>query len=183
MEVEVKGTKGKSISDLCPAERQVISAIQLHLEKFQLSKNSSEPASKQIKDATMEIFQKSSWRHPFLFDTSVSDVFPKTNYQIDAVLDAPASECKHNHRFLVEHCFDNRQAIGTNLLKFELAASIFENNLNSSALPILICADKTSLKSFGWDGSIASSEEYENAIRSAYSQVIKTAPVLMVIRN
>lgn len=183
MEVEVKRTKGKSLSDLCPTEKQVISAIQSHLENIQLSKNSTEPASKQIKDATMEIFQKSAWRHPFLFDTTVSDVFPKTNYQIDAVLDSPSSECSHNHRFLVEHCFDNRQAIGTNLLKFELATSIFENSLSSKALPILICADKISLKSFGWDGSIASSEEYENAIRSAYSQIIKTAPVLIVIRN
>jgi hypothetical protein len=183
MEVEVKVTKGKSLSDLCPAERQVVSDIQLHLENLQLDKNSSDPASKQIKDATLEIFQNSAWRHPFLFDTSVSDVFPKTNYQIDAVMDLPHETCHHKHRFLVEHCFDNRQAIGTNLLKFELASSIFEQNLNASALPILICADKPSLKSFGWDGSIASSEEYENAIRSAYSQIIKVAPVLVVIRN
>ena len=183
MEVEVKITKGRDLSSLCSAEQEVISSIKSQLENLDLNKNSVDPASKQIKDTTMEIFKKSEWRHPFLFDTSVSDVYPKTNYQIDAVMDKKSELCNHNHRFLVEHCFDNRQAIGTNLLKFELASSIFENTLNSNALPILICADKASLKSFGWDGSIASSEEYENAIRSAYSQIIKTAPVLLVIRN
>ena len=183
MEVEVKVTKGKNLSDFCQSERNLISAIQQHLEGLQLEKNSIEPASKQIKDATLKIFETTGWRHPFLFDTSVSDAYPKTNYQIDAVLDSNSEICTHNHRFLVEHCFDNRQAIGTNLLKFELASSIYQHNPNSSALPILICADKISLKAFGWDGSIASSEEYENAIRSAYSQIIKTAPVLIVIRN
>jgi hypothetical protein len=183
MEIEVRTTKGKILSELCPVETEVLRQLKSDLESIFVSKNTAVSASKQIKDATGLVFSSGNWRQPFQFDTDVSDVFPVTNYQLDAALDTEKEKCGHRHRILVEHCFDNRQAIGTNLLKFQLASSIYENTLNSVALPILICADKPSLKSLGWDGSIGSSEEYENAIRGPYKSTLTVSPILLVIRN
>ena len=183
MEIEVRTTKGKTLDDYCPVETRLIRQLESDLTRVLVTKNSVESASRQIKDATGLIFSSGNWRHPFQFDTDVSDVFPTTNYQLDAALDTELEECGHRHRILVEHCFDNRQAIGTNLLKFQLASSIYESAINSIALPIIICADKISLKTLGWDGSIGSSEEYENAIRGPYKTTLTVFPVLLVIRK
>ena len=168
MEVEVRTNKDKSVDSFCLVEQHRIMGLKGNLEKIIVAKNSKDSPSKQIKDATEEIFRNGGdWRQPFQFD----------------MIDEISADCEHSHRILVEQCFDNRQAIGTNLLKFQLASSLFENHLKHTALSIIICADRHSLKLFGWDGSIASSEEYEAALRGPYANIITANVVLMVIRD
>ena len=184
MEVEVRTNKDKSVDSFCLVEQHRIMGLKGNLEKIIVAKNSKDSPSRQIKDATEEIFRNGGdWRQPFQFDSSVSSIYPLSNYKLDAMIDESSTNCEHIHRVLVEQCFDNRQAIGTNLLKFQLASSLFESGLKHIALSIIICADRHSLKLFGWDGSIASSEEYEAALRGPYSKIITTTPILMVIRD
>lgn len=183
MEVEVRHTQGKNQTDLCAYELNQIAELKKSIEGINVEKSVVDSPSKQIREATAELFKQGEWRQSFQFDTTVSDIYPATNYQLDAVLDYPNLDCGHSHRIFVEQCFDNRQAIGTNLLKFELAKSIYERSLDFKSLSLIICADKACLKKFGWDGSIASSEEYENALRGAYNSILKINPVLLVIRN
>lgn len=184
MEVEVRTTKDRLIDSLCLVEQRRITGLKLALEQIVVALESKDSPSKQIKNATGEIFQQGGdWRQPFQIDTNVSSIYPLSNYKLDAMIDESPANCEHFHRALVEQCFDNRQAIGTNLLKFQLATSLFEARLNHITLSIIICADRHSLKLFGWDGSIASSEEYEAALRGPYAKIITTAPILMVIRD
>ena len=184
MEVEVRTNKDKSVDSFCLVEQHRIMGLKGNLEKIIVAKNSKDSPSKQIKDATEEIFRNGGdWRQPFQFDSSVSSIYPLSNYRLDAMIDEISADCEHSHRILVEQCFDNRQAIGTNLLKFQLASSLFENHLKHTALSIITCADRHSLKLFGWDGSIASSEEYEAALRGPYANIITANVVLMVIRD
>jgi len=183
MEIEVRTTRGKPITDMCPVELVFIDKLTEILKQVTLTKNSSEPLTKQIKSATEILFSSPNGRIGFKFDGTIPDEYTITNYLIDGVADLDSNSCSHKHRFLVEFCFDNRQAIGTNLLKFELASSIYEEKINQKAMCFLICADKSSIKKLGWDGGVGSSEEYENALRGPYSKLFHSAPVLVVIRN
>jgi hypothetical protein len=119
-----------------------------------------------------------------VFDSRVPSSINSANYRIDAVLDSEVTlECNHRHRIYLEICFDNRQAIGTNLLKFHAASEIFNIEPNRKSLAILVCADNRTLKKHNWDSSAASSEEYEFAIRTPYSTVITEMPLLLTLRD
>ena len=97
-------------------------------------------------------------------------------------MDQITNPCGHKHRFFSEFCFDNRQAIGTNLLKFQVAAANSRFH-GYSPLGFLICADGFSIKNYGWDGGVASYQEYDHAIRIPYKNILNEPPILISIRS
>jgi hypothetical protein len=78
--------------------------------------------------------------------------------------------------------FDNRQAIGTNLMKFEIAS---RNSVIGGRSPICIgiCAEESKIRKLGWDGAAASSQEYLEAINGAYSSVLTNPPLIFSIEK
>lgn len=161
----------------------IANEIVTHLESTQISPISNIATSKQIRDAVAEYMKKGSWIPDFKFNSSIPDSEPNTNYRIDFIKDIAEPSDKQIMRILFEACFDNRQAIGTNVLKFELATRVFERHENRKAIPIMLVADKRSLKKYGWDGSIGSFEEYELALRDPYSDLLSINPIFLVVRD
>jgi hypothetical protein len=173
-----------SSSNLCANELSLLSAFDDYLSGQIIDKTSVSPPSVQVKVIVKSFFRTQGWHQKFLFDGTIPNSINRANYTLDGIKDDPeTSQCPHRHRTFVELCFDNRQAIGTNLLKFQVAVAKFEEKEATRGLPLLICADRRSLREFGWDNSAASSEEYEFAIRNPYRAFIARPPVLLVIRD
>jgi hypothetical protein len=81
----------------------------------------------------------------------------------------------------MELAFDNRQAIGTNLLKLEVAATAAQNSAQIG-FGILVCPGDNILKVRGWDGAVGTSSEYESAIRDGYQDILSSNRALLVVR-
>jgi hypothetical protein len=166
---------------LCGVEHRVLASFREHLQSFEV--DSSSRVSAQLRKHVKNYFLENSWIMNYKFATDVPEDLSDVNYRFDGILDLQDTACQHRHRFLIEICFDNRQSIGTNLLKFELAAKSFESSSNRKAHGFMLCADRRALRKFGWDESAGSSEEYEVALRGPYGEIMKHQPTLLVIRT
>jgi hypothetical protein len=171
---------GRDKNQLCVQVTNRLDSLRNSLEQVVIHNSVSESPSKQVKTHMLHQLLSEDWRPQFKVNREVSENYPLANYTLDAIKDFSSSECTHVHRFLVEFCFDNRQAIGTNLLKFEIASTSGSSS-NVEPMPVLICADSAALRHFGWDGSIASADEYEHAIRVAYKSVIKNPAIILAL--
>jgi hypothetical protein len=126
--------------------------------------------------------KESGWQANFLAFTNVSASVPKKNYIVDFVFDFEMDTCPNKHRVVLEVCFDNRQAIGTNLLKLDKAVSDFVSKQGREAEAILVCADRRTLDFGGWDSGVADEEEYQIALSQGYKSYLKAPISLMVLR-
>lgn len=71
---------------------------------------------------------------------------------------------------------DNREAIGTTLLKLEMANR--GNKTLGESLSVGIALEKN-LRNAGWDGAVGTFDEYEHAIISTYADFLTTGHVLL----
>lgn len=132
-------------------------------EEIQQS-NSSSPAFKWVK-------------HSIFSDRSLKKA--SAGYLIDA-----RAECLQNcgsfHQVNIVICLNNREAIGTNFLKLEVAAVQEIRNHQNQALTdknvlgLLITLDREMLDFGGWDSAYADSTEYVLAYNLAYNSVVKS---------
>lgn len=76
--------------------------------------------------------------------------------------------------------FDNRQAIGTNLLKFEVGHQAFIGN-NKDVVSVGICISEEAKIQYGWDSSVATFDEYSGALTMQYSNVLKSLVLLVEV--
>lgn len=181
MRVEVRNLRN---TELCKCENSELLALVSYLNDQSFDVSSAIPASGQIKAQLNDYFEQNNWSEKFVFDGNIPKTINRANFTLDGIKDlAQEIACEYKHRFFLEACFDNRQAIGTNLLKFVTAQNKYEEKASCRGLAFLICGDKRTLKNLGWDGSIGSSEEYEFALRNPYQQILKYAPILLVLRG
>lgn len=175
-------TTGREKEESCQIVADTIKALQSSLEAVIIEKSVDSSASKQLKNYMFDQLISDGWRPQFKISKNVSEAYPLANYILDAMHDFASDKCDHIHRFLLEFCFDNRQAIGSNILKFEVASKAARES-NYFPVPILVCADAEALKLFGWDGSIAGASEYEYALRVVYREIVNFPPVVLALRN
>lgn len=181
MRIEERIT-GRDAEVLCQIVKESIKTLQASLEAVIIETSTDTSASKQVKDHMFNQLVMDGWRPRFKIDKNISELYPIANYILDAMQDFSSDDCNHIHRLLVEFCFDNRQAIGSNILKFEVASrSALESNVHP--VPILICADPEALKHFGWDASIANANEYEYAVRDVYRKIIQHPPIILALHS
>jgi hypothetical protein len=166
---------------LCGVEHRIVASFRDHLQSFEIDVMTK--VSGQLRRHVKDFFTTNAWITNYKFANDVPEDLSDVNYRFDGILDILENECAHRHRFFIEICFDNRQSIGTNLLKFELATKNFETNSERKSLGIMLCADRSALRKFGWDESAASSEEYEVALRGPYGGIMIHQPTLLVIRG
>ena len=109
-------------------------------------------------------------------------------FQIDAKYNC-GGKCGSQHLINLVVCLNNREAIGTNFLKLEVAAlgdlrnSKIENFVDENTLGILISLDSDLLIAGNWDNSYADSSEYTSAFRKYYRQIIKANIVQLRIHK
>ena len=170
---------GSLDSTACPKEIQIVGEIKALLEAGTLDKAKAGKPTDRVEDFLADYLDSHNWHEEWLIDNSVAHNDYAYN-KIDWYLDASSCECGNKHRFFLEFFFDNRQAIGSNLLKFEIATQNAKVN-GIKTLPIAICGSKEALTKFGWDGGVGSKEEYRAAIAGPYSSVIKNPPLLFSV--
>lgn len=97
--------------------------------------------------------------------------------------------CGSIHRMNIVLCLNNREAIGSNFLKLEIAAyeqiryaekiAIYEENI----LGVLLTLDTAVLESGNWDNSYANANEYTFAFKHAYRVNLKSNLTSMQIHS
>jgi hypothetical protein len=175
-------TTGPEREESCQIVTDTIRTLRTSLEAVVIERLANSSASKQLKDYMLNQLISGGWRPQFKISKNVSEAYPLANYVIDVMRDFSSSDCGHIHRFFLEFCFDNRQAIGSNILKFEIASrTSIESDFHP--VPILVCAENDALRHFGWDGSIASASEYEYALRAVYRLLTLFPPTILALRN
>lgn len=151
-----------------------------NLNKYQF--DGSRPPSEIVRRRIDDEFRTRNWDLSVLVAPRFPQSIPRQNVTIDWCTTTRQSGCDSRHLLSIEICFDNRQAIGTNLLKMELANREFERSAPGETLGLLIVADRQTLRDGRWDNSAGSAEEYEVALTSAYSELITTPIGLLVLR-
>lgn len=182
MEIEVKEVPKGRLDSICDVEKAEIKRIKDLFSTIKLEEQLG-PSTKQIETKLLPILKENGWELNFKFDSSTASIFPTANYTLDAIKNISDDKCSHKHRFLLELCFDNRQAIGTNLLKFQAATRKFETEASNKAISILVCGERSALVSLNWDGGVASHSEYENALRTVYKDLFNFNLAYLVVRG
>lgn len=104
--------------------------------------------------------------------------FPSSHVQVDFQKEFFLQESSRKLQVTLEIFGDNRQALASNLLKLELAGRNFAKFGASVGIGVCI-GDR--LKKLGWDGSTATSDEYEFGLIHTYSRFIQTPIVLVSV--
>ena len=166
---------------LCAPASLIVGETLTSLRKEKIYETNRTGLTQQLKNLFGPILQNNGWKQNFPIDSSVSSN-DYASFFIDFYLDTSSESCGHGHRFLLQFMFDNRQAIGTNLLKFDIAsrnAALHERQTTSIAL----CVEKSRVRQLGWDGSAASAQEYIDAVLGPYNKVLTNIPVIFAIDN
>lgn len=125
----------------------------------------------------------SVWNWKFLGIDAIPDGLFNENYVLDLMSDKNFGNCNQRHRLLVELCFDNRQAIGTNVFKLQVAAQQFQARTGGKAYCLIVCGDRKALKKGQWDSGVGDEEEYQIAISTGYREFLTSPFSLLVLRN
>lgn len=169
-------------TSLCAPSQVILNELKGELQRIEVSPgNSSGGMSKRLSASLQSFFESSGWTSMWPIDKSV----PYDSYAsffIDYQLDKDDTACGHMHRYFLQLMFDNRQAIGTNLLKFEIAS---RNSLISGRMPVCmaVCIEDGQVRKLGWDGAAASAQEYLVAIAGPYSCILTCSPIIFSIQN
>jgi hypothetical protein len=182
MKVDIRGDTSPSVVTPCQGVEQELNLLKDTLQSIHLDANLGK-TTQQIQKYLNPLLADSGWILDFTFDANTISTSPSANYVLNAIKDLPATLCDHRHRLLLELCFDNRQAIGTNLLKFEAAKRLFEKNKDCLATSIIICGSQEALTNLNWDGGVASYGEYENALLTVYKDILSIVPQYLVIKS
>lgn len=178
MKVEVHPTRNFGIKSICPFEKKILKQLDDEFSQLNIE-ISNQSAADLISRTFVALALRSDWIQQFRFDPDIPLQRAYANYLMDAVSDDYDSECGHHHRVSIQSCFDNRQAIGTNLLKFEVAANKFIRGADYRILSVIICANRDSKKALKLDNSVATFEEYVVGVRTAYRGIL-TAPLVIL---
>ena len=124
-----------------------------------------------------------AWIRDFMLIPLPRNRSSAVNFIADAVLALKDCECGFEHQIRVEISFDNRQIIGTNVLKMLVSGDLIGDDNACKNLGVLICASKEAKKTFGLDPAVGSSDEYLLAIENGYASIISMPIFLGVIRG
>lgn len=123
--------------------------------------------SVQVKKLIFDAANKQGWELDFSVSTNVSKDYPDANFKINYLWVSKECACGKRHKVFVHRCFDNRQAIGTNLLRFMIANQSPTKSPRDDYSFIALVADEKA-KRASWDGSVGSYEEYFFAVNGGY---------------
>lgn len=121
-----------------------------------------------------------NFRKKVLVHPGIGPGSPQANYTVDYLRTYRDAPCGHIHQVTIELCFDNRQAIGTNLLKAQMANKLLPTLNGNSSISVLVVAD-SEIKARAYDSSVGDEEEYESALLSAYAAELSTPIILFTL--
>jgi len=153
--------------------KEMFQSLDVRTAMRQRSESFKNAISSAIEGKSNFTWEKSSVFH----DPSLLDV--PAIYRLDGKITCDKS-CGSFHKVNLVLCLNNRESIGTNFLKLEVAAQedirhhkqveIFDQNL----LGVLISFNEGLLRVGGWDSSYGSADEYTFAYKHAFRGIIKS---------
>ncbi len=106
---------------------------------------------------------------------------PSAIYHLDGKWDCEAN-CGISHVLLFVVCLNNRETIGTNLLKLEIACRSMSRE-SANSVGVLITLQRDLLDYGGWDPAYADSYEYRQACRKVYSGFLQESLISLEITS
>jgi hypothetical protein len=172
-----------------PQDKIECESVQTAIEKFreilrnvQLERSASGP-SKSIKEALDSVLDLSGWEKKFLFSREAHSSLPNANYTVNYLYVEQKCECGFRHKVFLHVCFDNRQAIGTHLLRFKLALDTDAKQKIDKPVAVAIVLDTSSKAAFGWDNSAATFEEFAHALELEYAEIFSLPLHFLILRS
>lgn len=161
-----------------PAARMVLDEL-VSLLKSHVWQIADEPRAKQVKDLLANSDVLSGWNGPgHRIDGNLLPrdlaAFVKVDYQ--SVNNADV-ECF----FTLEVMTDNKQALPTNLMKFQLAADFASGDRRHLGIGIVFSKEHDQIDGGGNKSGVAWADLYETALRSLYNKTIQTPVALIVL--
>ena len=96
------------------------------------------------------------------------------NFKVDLVTSLP----KSGKKVAIELCFNNREAIGTNLLKLDMALSS-RKSTGGEGLAVVVAPTRELLNQGGWDKAYGDASEYWHLLSTGILRYLK-ADVLLI---
>ena len=136
----------------------------------------SKQGSAAVKEALLNLMDE-SWEIDSLISRQAPRDFPTANFKINYLRVISDCSCDERHKIFLHRCFDNRQAIGANLLRFEVASK----ELNDWSGVFIAIVASSRAKKVAWDGSVATYEEYVHSLNGPYSKIFQAPIDFMVM--
>lgn len=174
-------TERESNEIQCAVEESFLAEIALALTNTVLP-DEKHKSSEVVYKAIDSLSEKYKFDKNFKISPLIPNDLASQNFKIDFACRLKCETHQSSHYIFIELAFDNRQVLGTNILKLEVAQKILEKSSRPFTLGVLITVDKTSCRKLGWDGSIGTFEEYEIAYRNAYSTVLSARHTSFVLK-
>jgi hypothetical protein len=166
----------------CPSVQDSIDLFKSYLERVELTEGSTGP-SNIIKNGLSEIETLPGWEKKFLFSREAHSSLPNANYTVNYLFVEPKCDCGFRHKIFVHLCFDNRQAIGTHLLRFKAAMVGNAKQPLDRPVSVAVVADSKAKSRFGWDNSAGTYEEFAQAIEFEYSEILDLPIHFLIVRS
>lgn len=181
MKIEIREAKNTLKSD-CGFVQAIRRELRDFLEGLLLDADSELPASNKIKIPLFHWAESHGWKKNRIVNPGIPSGISTSIYKVNLLKDIPNCSCGSHHRIFFHAFFDNRQAIGTNLLRLEVAKKYFEQIETNKAELIALVLDSKSKEYFGWDNSVGTVEEYEYALTKIYDFALEPQIDFWVIR-
>lgn len=167
--------------ELCAAEKQVLDEMAGVVDAIgRWDRNDTRSFAKFFRDGFRSGLPD-HWLQDFLLVPVNRRKSSAINFVADAVLTFEDCPCGLVHQVRVEISFDNRQIIGTNVLKMLVGTNVGSTE-NRHYLGVVVCPSKESKTGFDLDASVASADEYLLAIENGYFPFVSVPIFLGVIR-
>ena len=140
------------------------------------------PASNKVKVPLSSWAIQNGWKKNRIIDASIPSGISNSIYKVNLLKDLPNNDCAHHHRIFFHCFFDNRQAIGTNILRLEFAIDNFQREKNKVGHAIALVVDSNMRSKYGWDNAVGTSDEYEFALKNPFKNYVKNSIDFWTIR-
>ncbi len=182
VKIEIREAQKARNSDCEPVRRSKIE-LESFLTALELDREADSATSNKIKIPLFAWAEENEWKRNRLVNPGIPSGIPTSIYKVNLLKDLPDCVCRKHHRIYFHAFFDNRQAIGTNLLRLTVAKNYFENGKDKEAELIALVIDSKSKEYFGWDKSVGDIVEYEYASNSIYDFAFNSEINFWVIRS
>lgn len=178
--VEVSIGGGDFIGPICESQHAEFRKLR---EEIQDCIENSRPliiSSSDLRRVVTSRLANLGWNTGALVTSKLPLGSPLATLRVNGLKDLHSCDCGVRHRILVNCMFDNRQAIGTNLLKFAVGQESFIGD-NQDVISLGICVSEGAKARNDWDASVAIFDEYSGAIMMQYKNVINARIALWEI--
>lgn len=172
MRLELNIHPNSTLNDGCKVPSRALGELLEPLSKLDLPAGGG---SNQIKAILQEPAVYGDWELDFLVSPQATRDYPDAHLKINYLWVSSDCQCNRRHKIFVHRCFDNRQAIGTNLMRFMVADKSPTKSSNDDYAFVALVADRGAKQS-AWDGAIGAYEEYFFAVNGGY-QVLEIPPL------